>query len=257
VNTRIYYFSGTGNSLYVAGQIQQRFEDAELIQLNSQLRDDKSDIQADVLGLVFPVYAWGPPSIVKEFLKHAKLSKPGYFFALATHGGGPGNTLKLVDSLLKKRGLALDAAFELRMPSNYISGSNPASPEEARQLTDSQQPRLAEICRTIAQRQPSAIPAKGAFGTVVVHPLLPFFAKQQAKKFSVTDACTHCGICEKLCPVENIRLNAEKLPEWGKECELCLRCINLCPARAIESGPKTAGRNHYRHPDITVAELMR
>jgi ferredoxin len=213
-------------------------------------------IKADLLGLVFPVYAWGPPLIVKEFLKHADIRKPGYFFALATHGGGPGNTLPLVDKLLKKRGLALDAGFELQMPNNYITGSNPSSQEEARKLTETQTPKLKEICNTIVQRQSGPVHSKGAIGTTLAHPLLAFFAKQQGKKFSVSKECSHCGICEQLCPVGNIRMNAEKLPEWGKECEFCLRCINLCPVKAIESGNATKGRNRYHHPEIRMEEFF-
>ncbi len=113
----------------------------------------------------------------------------------------------------------------------------------------------------IATHQP--YPGTGAatiFGklkTTLIHPLFLMMAPKQGKKFSATAACTGCGVCAKVCPVNNIALNREKRPVWEAHCEYCLACINWCPAQAIESGKATQGRNRYHHPDVTAAELSR
>ena len=253
----IYYFSGTGNSLYVAKKIQEQLGEVELIQITSKERDKNPTITANVLGFVFPVYAWGPPKIVEEFLNTAGFKKPGYLFVVATHGGGPGNTLKYTKKLLKKRGLSLDGAFEIQMPANYISGSNPPSPEKAASLIETQRTKLAEICSNITEKRKKTAAGDGMLKSALIHPIFNTFAgKQQAKKFSTSEQCTSCGVCEKLCPVENISLNSEKKPEWGTTCEVCMGCINLCPAQAIESGNVTKGRNRYQNPEIQVKELF-
>jgi flavodoxin len=51
----IYYFSGTGNSLFVAKELQKRIPDAKLIPIVKHLKD--SSIKAgEAVGFVFPVY---------------------------------------------------------------------------------------------------------------------------------------------------------------------------------------------------------
>ncbi len=50
-------------------------------------------------------------------------------------------------------------------------------------------------------------------------------------KFIVDDKCTSCSVCEKVCPVDNIVVDAK--PTYQHNCEECLGCIQLCPAGAI------------------------
>jgi flavodoxin/Pyruvate/2-oxoacid:ferredoxin oxidoreductase delta subunit len=253
----IYYFSGTGNSLYVAKKIQDRLGGAELIQITAKSRDKRPIVTADVLGIVFPVYAFGPPKLVEEFIKTAQLGQPGYLFVVATNAGGPGNTLKYTEKLFKQKGLSVHGAFEIKMPINYITGSNPPSPEEAKTIVEAQLPKLSAISTAVAEQKTKVASGDSMLKTALIHPIFTTFAaKQQAKKFSVSDQCTGCGFCEKLCPVENIRLDSDQKPSWGTACEFCLGCINWCPVQAIESGRATQGRNRYHHPDIRVQELF-
>ena len=253
----IYYFSGTGNSLYVAKKIQAQLDAAKLIQISSKERDKSPSITADILGFVFPVYAWGPPKLVEEFIKASQFAQPGYLFVVATHGGTPGNVLKYTEKLFKKKSLNVNGAFDIKMPSNYITGSNPSSLEEAKTVIEAQLPKLSAISTAIAEQQQKAASGDSMLRTALIHPVFNAFAgKQQGKNFSVSDTCTGCGVCEKLCPAENIRLDSDKKPSWGPACEFCLGCINWCPAQAIESGATTKGRNRYHHPEIHIEELF-
>jgi len=260
MNTRVYYFSGTGNSLYVARRIQEKLGETELIKITAALLKNPPTVVADGVGIVFPVYAWGPPGLVVQFLKRVTIKQPQYLFMVATNGGGPENALFSTQNLLHKKGLTVHAAFDLTMPGNFITGGNPPSVTEARALLQAQEPELAKICDMIAARQ--AHPATGVASisgklkTSFVHPLFLLGASKQGKKFSATTACTGCGICANVCPVNNITLNSAKQPVWGAQCEFCLACIHWCPAQAIESGNATQGRNRYHHPDVTSKELM-
>jgi ferredoxin len=256
----IYYFSGTGNSLYLAKRIREQFEQAELIHITAVLCADAPTIQADVLGFVFPVYAWGPPKLVEEFVKRMTVSQPQYLFVAATHGGGPENTLAYMEKLLKSKNLRIDGAFDIPMPSNYITGSNPLSPEEARVVMERNHPQLSNILRQIAWKQRLPIPrsrtVSGKLKTAVIHPLFAKNATKQGRKFSTSELCKGCGLCTKLCPVENITLGIDNKPVWHQQCEYCLGCINWCPQQAIESGSATKGRNRYHHPDVSLKEMM-
>lgn len=64
------------------------------------------------------------------------------------------------------------------------------------------------------------------------------------KKFCVSGECNHCGLCEKECPVSNIKLVGGK-PEWQHQCESCLKYIQFCPKNAINYGSKTFKRKRY------------
>jgi Pyruvate/2-oxoacid:ferredoxin oxidoreductase delta subunit len=159
--------------------------------------------------------------------------------------------------LFKKKGLNLHSAFEITMPNNYITGSNPSSLEEAKTLIEAQRPKISDICVRIMGQERRGASGDGMLKTALIHPVFTTFAgKQQSKKFSASEKCNGCGICEKLCPVDNISLNSEKKPIWGTACEFCLGCINWCPTQAIESGNETKGRNRYHHPEIQVKDLF-
>ena len=55
-----------------------------------------------------------------------------------------------------------------------------------------------------------------------------------AKTLIATDACDGCKVCLKKCPVESIIMVNER-PFWRYNCESCMRCVNHCPKRAIET----------------------
>lgn len=256
----IYYFSGTGNSLYVAKKIQEGLEDARLVQIHSGLPGQQISVETDMVGIVFPVYAWGPPVIVEDFLKQANIAQPNYLFVVATHAGGPRNSLKYVERLLQNKRLVLHGAFDITMPSNFVTGANPPAGEKLRPILAAAEVKLAQLLEGIARKE-HRIPQNGnlvdKFFSSVIHRTFKFGAKRQGKNFSVTEACTRCGVCVKVCPVNNISLSLDSRPVWQKRCEFCLACINWCPAQAIQAGNSTLSRNRYHHPAIKIAELLR
>ena len=91
--------------------------------------------------------------------------------------------------------------------------------------------------------------------------LVPFMDNS----FSVSRNCTGCGTCVKVCPVENIELQAAASegsglsgggPRWLHRCEFCLACLHWCPAGAISSSG-VKGTRQYHHPDVSVSDMMR
>lgn len=64
----IFYFSGTGNSKWVAKNIAERINDRayDISKLN-EIPEIKKEKQ---IGLVFPIYAWGIPEPMILFAKN-------------------------------------------------------------------------------------------------------------------------------------------------------------------------------------------
>lgn len=122
----IFYFTGTGNSLEVA-KIIAKHNDEKLISIASVIKDKDSCVEYnlsenEIIGFVFPIYAWGPPKIVLDFIYKLKLNNynSNYIFCSVTCGKNIGNTMKVVDNALRKKSLSLNSGFSIVMPNNYI-----------------------------------------------------------------------------------------------------------------------------------------
>ena len=239
----IFYFSGTGNSLHVAKVIasaQKQKLASVAVEYGNLEKVEYTFIKGEMLGFIFPVYAWAPPKMVIEFIKKMNIKgETPYTFSISTCGGTEGNTTHLVKKALAEKGLKLDSAFTLKMPSNYIIGMDATSPEKEREILQAAEKRIAEINESLAQRLSAEYQLikgdKPVIKTALVAPLFNTFALS-TKQFYVTDACTRCKLCEKVCPVHTITVNEK--PSWGKNCTQCLACLNRCPAHAIQYGEK-------------------
>jgi len=255
-----YWFSGTGNSLFAARRAAREFNGMRLVPITKELAEHPPALEGEAVGLVFPVYAYGPPAIVKRFVHNAAMGNVGYLFAVCTHGGGPGNAMVVLDELLTARGRPADAAFTIRMPSNYVVGSNPLTGPKLDAVLDKGAMELEEMAVILAARGSAPVSSTslgGRFKSWAVHPLFMAGLKRGADKgFFAEERCTGCGICVKSCPMGNISLTEAGRPLWHGSCEYCLGCIHACPEQAIQKGMLTRRRGRYRHPEVPLAHLL-
>jgi ferredoxin len=259
MKTIIYYFTGTGNSLAAAKKIAAVLGDCELVSV-ATLKNTKGDIvpRAERVGILCPVYFTGVPVMVAEFTGRLDLSGAHYAFAVVTFGGSGGSSaLRQLDIILKTRGSrGLDAGFMVKMPGNYVLMYGSPAGEKRKKLLAMADEHIAEIAKAVSRSEVRKLPR--SFLANLVHSLMySRFARHvhnDDRKFSVDNKCTSCGTCAAVCPAENIVLVDGK-PVWQHHCELCCGCIHLCPVGAIQAGPRTATRQRYRNPSVTVAEL--
>lgn len=233
----IFYFSGTGNSKWVATELGTILgEQVENIVDSQTYSFDK----AQIVGIVFPVYAWAPPEIVLKFID--KLSINGaYVFAICTCGDEAGNSMKI---LSKK--LPLHSSFSLDMPNNYIVGADVDSPQIVRKKIETATAKIGDISKQIRIRAKISNVNKGKLAFIKSSVASSGFNKfaRSTKPFTVDENCTKCGACVKLCPAKTISFQGGK-PVWNKKCYMCLSCINRCPTKAIQYGTATAQRGRY------------
>lgn len=249
----IFYFSGTGNSFHVAEEVAK--SQGELhVSMAKELDSGKLEYKLkknELIGFVYPIYAWAPPKIVLDFINKMKITceKP-YVFSISTCAGNEGNATSLLQKALSTRGLTLDSAFSVLMPSNYVTGADICSKDEAVKIVKRAEEKIERINDVIRKRQTGVFQLitgnKPFLHTSIINPLFNQFGRS-TKKFYATDACTRCGLCEKLCPVHTITVKEK--PVWGKSCTQCLACINRCPAKAIQYGAHTAERGRYVFPN--------
>jgi ferredoxin len=260
MKTIIYYFTGTGNSLAATQKIASLLGDCELVPIAS-FKDITGDIvpEAERIGIVCPVYDSGLPILVGEFAGRLDLSNVRYRFGILTLGGTGVAALHMLNDILKKRtGRRLDAAFIVKMPGNFPAVSSPPEGEKRDQILSAADIHLTEIAGLIAKGaavSPGFEPLSSLLQLMLYRP----FARSvhdADRKFSVSDACTSCGTCAIVCPVNNIIIEKGR-PLWQHRCELCCACLNFCPTKAIDLAMLrgTKGRGRYRHPDLKIADM--
>jgi len=257
--TKIFYFTGTGNSLALARKIADGLGESELLSI-PQVLTGAVDTVAPVVGLVFPVYIWGMPPIVVEFVKQLKPQPGQYIFAVTNCAGQPGETLVQLQKLLQAQGAALDAGFAVQEPPNMMQKENVfikiARWLEPQTIVKPGQERLPEILAVIQKRRQHA-PETNSGKLNVYGRLIYKLASPQIKKmdnFTVDARCNGCRTCERICPRTNIKLSNQK-PTWQHNCEACQACIQWCPQGAIHTPNEDVSRR-YHHPEVTVKELF-
>lgn len=256
----IFYFSGTGNSLYAAQNIA-RHHDEKVISIATAINcgEEYNLKDNEIIGFVYPVYAWGPPKIVLEFIEKLKLTnyRQNYVFSVATCGGSVGNTMKVLSACLNKKGINLNSGFSVIMPNNYIMMGDVDSKEKEQEKLFAANETLRYINQAIEQRAGEFRVKKGFLPWVLTRFINPMFNKHaiDTTKFYANDNCTSCGICEKVCNCNNITVN--KIPHWGQRCTQCLACIHYCPAQAIQYGKGTEKKGRYTNPNIGIDEMVK
>lgn len=253
----IYYFSGTGNSLAVARAMAGKLGDAKCIPMAHRDAEDPTPT-AGIVGLIFPVYVFGLPKIVTRFIKKLKIPNDTYLFAVAVNGGMPCATLRQAERLCSDQGMTLSSGFSVRMVDNYtpIAGAIPLEKQKIR--FEEAALRIEGFCAAIRNRQRSIHPGL-PIGNRLFSGMYRKWVKNASKidkPFTADSNCNGCGVCEKVCPVENITMNDRLQPAWRHHCEGCFACLHWCPQQAIQYGKKTIGRTRYHHPDVTIKDIM-
>jgi len=261
MKTTLFYYTATGNALSIARSLAAGLGETELEPV-ARYRKAGVAPAAERVGIVFPIYAWGPPRSVEEFLDKLDLREARYVFAVATCGGTAGNALPELKKALVNRGGRLDAGFIVRSP-GYLDGdgSNQGMIESVRRLsgklppTDSERlPRIIELVRS-GKRGPverTALPG-ALLGSFLHRKALPAFAGLDSN-YAVSEACTGCGTCVRVCPRSNVRLSGGR-PEWLHDCDNCGACAAWCTSGAIGSGGAAATPRRH-NPAVVAADLM-
>jgi len=247
----VFYFSGTGNSLYVAKSISKELGNCEIV---SMVKPFNSIKQYDGVGFVYPTYYWGLPKIVIEFVENLKLNnnKNAYYYSIATYGGLAGNAVfQMYELLLNRHGIKLNYGEKLKMFSNYVVAYDMSAKID--KITKKSNEKLIPIINSIKKRKCNNInKLTGIFKSMNAKFINE--VSNMDKDFTVNDNCIGCGICEGICPVKNIEM-VNKRPEYKHHCEQCVACIQFCPQKAINYKNLTQNRRRYTNPDISYKEL--
>lgn len=267
MSTEVYYFSGTGNSFIVARDLSDKI-DGTLIPAVSLLHRDSVSTDADTVGFVFPIYDFKPPELVIECVKKFTGIDSKYVFAVCTYGIAPLKAIKVFDESVRANGGRLSSGFAVRMPHNGLgSGSIPQASHE--QMFGDCRARLEEISEYINSHKEGTLETSKVFSSLILSgvmirqtPFLLKLAKQvigqgwDSLAFVSNERCDGCGICAKICPVDNIEIIDGK-PSWSDHSINCFACYHWCPKNAIQLGYSSMNMRQYHHPEARVADMIK
>lgn len=261
------YFTGTGNCLYVARQLGGK--DAELLSIPQLMKQKKFEIEADEIGIVYPIYGHMPPNMIRRFIRKANL-KADYLFAVLTYGNRKCNAVEIWDEVSRQAGKRFDYINTLIMVDNWL----PNFDMNEQILIDKHIPEnLQKITADLSERKRWREPVteeereqhKEFLARTGIDPATGFVLKSE-KCFTVTDACIGCGACVSVCPRGNYELTSSGVRMSG-DCEYCFACIQNCPQKAIRfiksedgSFPNGTEKNpnaRYRNEHVSLMDIKR
>ena len=253
MKNRIYFFSGTGNSLKVARDLAKVLPDCEIVAIYKHV-DLNIPSGYDRIGFVFPTYYWGLPKLVANFLEEAMFPKQGntYYFAITTCGASDGNAICQLNNLLLKKDCQLNYGTKIKMFSNAVTIYE--MKKNIAKITEKSNNQLKPIVCDIIEKKLNKI-SKGHKRVERIYNRHMQAFSTIDHDFNCDDNCISCGICQKICPAKNIKLRAGK-PTFLRQCENCQACIQHCPKRSINYKDKTQQRRRYTHPDVKSEELI-
>ena len=248
----IYYFTGTGNSEFVAKRIADK-TGMELCPVYEAIRDSKHFEPKDGETLVFvtPTHCWRVPRIVSDWIKSCKKATGCKAYFALTCGSDIGNAAKYAKALCAESGFEYMGIGEVVMPENYVAMFAVPDTDEAKRIVNAALPVIDSLAEAINGGK--SFPEKRAgiisrLKSGIVNDGFYRFAVKDAS-FTVSDACISCGKCASVCITHNITIRDGK-PVWGGNCIHCMRCICDCPASAIEYGKQSVGKPRYHCPEI-------
>lgn len=262
MKTTLYYFTGTGNSLWFAKQMQEHILDCKIKSIPEAIDKGQLAVEEESIGIVTPLYFFGLPEVVLRFIKESDLSTTRYTFIVVTHGGPPiieGGVIEQTEALMEEKDMRLDASFMQWMPGNFIVwyGALPGFIQNfLLKYAERRASQIAKIVSNGGSRRERGNPLVTRTIAQKEYPKWLNNLSAADEGFWATDACNACGICEKVCPVKNVRFQ-NGTPQWQHTCQQCMACIQYCPNEAIQYKKVTQNRKRYRNPHIMVSEIMR
>lgn len=245
----VLYFSGTGNTEYIAKLIADGLDD-ECVNLFERIRsNDKSPLYSEKTYVICaPIYVCQMPLFLTKYLKSITFNGNNKVYFVFTSGGYCGSAKVQAKLFAIRKKLKCLGCVEFVMPRNYVANTRYAMDDEKtiRAKIAAATDKVKQVVEDIKNEKKLKSSHVWLFETLIIAPFAPLWTKYKlvAKDFYATDQCVGCRVCEKVCPFNNIKVVNQK-PKWGASCTHCMACIAKCPKKAIEYGNVTQGKRRY------------
>ena len=243
----ILYFSGTGNTEYIARQIGQKMG-AVCHSIEEKECDFAAEINAhDTIAVCYPIYGSRVPYIMRQFVvKHMEAFKGKKLVIFVTQIIFSGDGARALCDLFPDNHVNVIYAEHFFMSNNVcnVFVLRQTSRKKTRRLLQRADKKMTMVCdnlhRGIHKRRGFSTFSRllGAMqGKLWQGDSRNAFVKKGTAEHKtkngvkISGDCTACGVCLD-CPMDNLRIT-NGIVETNNNCTGCYRCINCCPQRAI------------------------
>lgn len=240
----ILYFTGTGNTKFVAEALADKLSD-DLVNMADYIRQGKRLSVESESPFVFlaPIYAWRYPRVLEDLIKNAELSGTDVVYCIATRESQSGKAAKYMKKIITEKGLDYRGFTSVNMPNHYPLASSHPSKEEIWADCEKVLPEMERIASCIKRgehlKDQGNVIFPGLMSGAVNAAFYRFLIS--SKGFVVSDDCIGCGACSRRCPMGNIEMKDGK-PQFKDNCTWCFGCMEYCPKGAIDLKGKTEGK---------------
>ena len=249
----VFYFTGTGNTEFVARELRAAFgpeHPTELFNIEFLPEQPSAELFAPFDLLIFgaPVIAFNPPKYFVQFLRRLPEGKGRRAALFLNAGGERWADIGYASAILRRRGYNVTSElFFLTVGNMLLRAQNDDTGElyfvllgwkfrqDSRGLFAQCQAEVRDFARQLLagvhhRLRPS--PIAQALQTLTRWLFYSLACPTFKWCVHAQRDCTFCGICVKACPTANIRLDGKRLG-FGTACTVCYRCLNVCPKQAI------------------------
>lgn len=251
----VFYFSGTGNSQYVANCLAKATGE-RLISIEQSMAKRRFVFfieDEERIGFVTFVYFGGLPVIVIDFVRQLilKTSRRPFTYHVLTYGTTTGQAHHQMKLLLKAKGLELDGQYNVRMVDMWTPLFNLSNRKRCLAVTNGAEPAVKRVVNRVMNH------VDGNFDSVRFPAFLAriYYRSYNYQRLTthfhvLSNRCIGCNLCVRCCPVRAIAMRGG-YPEWIlRRCVLCLRCLHQCPTFAIQYGRHTISHGQFVNPNV-------
>ncbi|MDR2547724.1 MAG: EFR1 family ferrodoxin [Lachnospiraceae bacterium] len=242
------YFSGTGNTKYVAEQISEKLEgichsiedDIDVVELGKNYKR---------ICVCYPIYGSRMPRIFKEFvIKHQELFHNKEIIIIITQLIASGDGARAFIDVFPKNYFQVIYAEHINMPNNVCNFFllKVKNGEENNKMLARADKKINKTCTRIKD----GVIIRRGFNIVsralgLLQGIFENTMNNKGKSIKTHAACNGCGLCVRHCPMKNLHLDEKKITH-DDNCSICYRCVNLCPQKAITTFFHTRPRKQYQ-----------
>ncbi|MCL1998024.1 MAG: EFR1 family ferrodoxin [Turicibacter sp.] len=238
------YFSGTGNTAYIAESFSEKMG-AVCLSIEADVDFAAEMAKHDTIAICYPIYGSRVPLIMRQFVA-ANLASfaDKKLIILVTQLCFSGDGARVLCDLFPKP-VNVIYAEHFFMPNNVCNFALLGRTKNVAVRLKKAEKKLEKVCQNIKN---GLIRRRGFSGfakilgkvqgnpwqgdsrsAVAVDGTMEYKAKHGVQ---IDEDCNGCGLCVEICPMKNLERENGQIGHRGN-CTMCYRCVNRCAKRAV------------------------